>query len=205
MPQIVKTGDASSPLIIFAHGAGAGMYSDFMEEVSAKLVELNLQVLRFEFDYMTKIRESGRKRPPERLPKLIEQFEQVIQDADKKPSLLVGKSMGGRLATMVGRTHNMQSAVLGYPFHAIGRTIQDDRIAHLKSDGASVTIFQGSLDNMGAKEEVSGLSGELINVDIHWLEAANHDLKPRATTNRSQSDYLSWACQEIAKLAFKEQ
>lgn len=204
MPQVIRSGPPDAPLIIFAHGAGAGMYSDFMEDITNKLVLKDMQVLRFEFDYMSKIRETGRKRPPERLPKLIEQFQQVIDEAGQPPTLLLGKSMGGRIASMVGRERNLASAVLGYPFHAIGRTIQDERIAHLQQAGAKVTIFQGSLDNMGNQEEVASVSEQLHNVCIHWLETANHDLKPRASNRHSQADYLQFACQEIVDLVGRD-
>lgn len=197
MPEVIKSGADNAPIILFAHGAGAGMHSDFMEDVCQKLVELNLQVVRFEFDYMSKIRETGRKRPPERVPKLIEQFHQAIAQCNRQPALLLGKSMGGRVATMVGREANIKSAALGYPFHAIGRTVQDDRIAHLLKAGAHTKIFQGSMDNMGSFEEISAIADSLQDTEIHWFEAANHDLKPRASAHGSQESYLLSACEEI--------
>lgn len=197
MPEVIKSGADNAPIILFAHGAGAGMYSDFMEDVCQKLVALNLQVVRFEFDYMSKIRETGRKRPPERVPKLIEQFHQAIAQCNRPPSLLLGKSMGGRVATMVGREVNIKSAALGYPFHAIGRTVQDDRIAHLLKAGANTKIFQGSIDNMGSFDEITAIEDSLKNTEIHWFEAANHDLKPRASAQGSQESYLHSACEEI--------
>lgn len=200
MPTITTAGATSAPLIIFAHGAGAGMHSDFMEQATERLLQADLQVLRFEFDYMSKIRETGRKRPPDRLPKLIEQFQAVIEHASTTPALLLGKSMGGRIATMVGRQFGLPSAALGYPFHAIGRSVQSERIEHLQRPGAPVTIFQGTLDNMGSQEEITPIQETFANLQLHWFEAANHDLKPRASTGLAQDDYLDRACAAVAQL-----
>src|SRR6266540_3973967 len=78
MPQLTKkslrldvsnsTGEVSalfySPakpmcVMIFAHGAGAGMKHQFMEEVSARLGEHGIATLRFNFPFM----EKGKRTP----------------------------------------------------------------------------------------------------------------------------------------------
>jgi predicted alpha/beta-hydrolase family hydrolase len=63
--------DAPSTLIL-AHGAGAPMDSDFMNDIATRLAALGVGVLRFEFPYMAQRRIDGRRRPPNPQPKLLE-------------------------------------------------------------------------------------------------------------------------------------
>src|SRR5690349_14509097 len=46
-------------MLVLAHGAGAGMTHQFMEDLAAALAQRNITTLRFNFPYM----EAGKKRP----------------------------------------------------------------------------------------------------------------------------------------------
>ncbi len=46
----------------FAHGAGVGMDSDFMDYFAEALGKAGIRVVRFEFPYMQKRRDDGKKR-----------------------------------------------------------------------------------------------------------------------------------------------
>ncbi|MEO0335407.1 MAG: alpha/beta family hydrolase, partial [Pseudomonadota bacterium] len=50
--------------LIFAHGAGAPMDSDWMNALCEELNALKIKTYRFEFPYMQERRSSGKKRPP---------------------------------------------------------------------------------------------------------------------------------------------
>ena len=79
-PEIVFHGSPRAPiLIVLAHGAGAGMDSPFMEHVSSGLAERGLRVARFEFPYMQRSRQTGKRRPPDRAPVLLETWQAVIK------------------------------------------------------------------------------------------------------------------------------
>ncbi|WP_415901522.1 alpha/beta family hydrolase [Neptuniibacter sp. QD29_5] len=73
------------------------MDSEFMQEMAVRLAGLGLQVVRFEFPYMQTIRETGKRRPPDRMPKLLEFFTNLIEEQVEgdQPLYLAGKSMGG--------------------------------------------------------------------------------------------------------------
>ena len=73
--------------LILAHGAGAPMDSDFMNQLADILAQFGVTVVRFEFPYMSQRRKDGKKRPPNRTPQLIECFEAVIADIDAMPTL----------------------------------------------------------------------------------------------------------------------
>ncbi len=71
--------DQASLTVVLAHGAGAGMDTEFMNLVAAGIADAGFGVVRFEFPYMTKRRETGQKRPPDREPILREAWHEVIQ------------------------------------------------------------------------------------------------------------------------------
>lgn len=186
--------------VIFAHGAGAPMDHEFMQIMSKLLADQGLEVHRFEFPYMHERRVNGKKRPPDRLPRLIEYFQQIVSTMpDTAPLYLAGKSMGGRVSTMVLEESIARSAfVFGYPFHPAGKP---DRLRteHLEDIAKPIHIFQGSRDAMGSEEEVRGYNLS-EKVDVHWLHDANHDLKPRKVSGFSQQEYLNYCAKTVGEL-----
>ena len=61
---------------------------------------------------MEKRREYGKKRPPDRGPKLIDDWQTVISDLDR-PCVIGGKSMGGRIASIVAMAEDQSGLVKG--------------------------------------------------------------------------------------------
>lgn len=73
------SGEASATLIL-AHGAGAPMDSDWMNDMAGRLAALGVNVLRFEFPYMAQRRIDGGKRPPNPAPKLLQCWREVFAE-----------------------------------------------------------------------------------------------------------------------------
>lgn len=169
------------------HGAGAPADSAWMNEVASCLCGQGWWVLRAELDYMARRREDGRKRPPPRADRLLEEVQSLLTrlpGPDNLPLLLAGKSMGGRLMSMVAtRTlwpHSVRppAAViaLGYPFHPPGKP-ERLRTDHFVDLTAPLRVVQGTRDPMGSSELVRDLTlPETVSVD--WVEQGNHDLRP---------------------------
>ena len=178
----VLTGEDSvgAGIFILAHGAGALMDSEFMQCAAERLARRGVTALRFEFDYMSNRRLDGVKRPPPRLPKLLEEFEAVLQQLRAlgiSRVVVGGKSMGGRVASMLSDEMGVVGVVcLGYPFHPIGRP-DALRIDHLFAVHAPLLIVQGERDRFGDQAEVA--SYQLPNrVQFHWVADGDHDFKP---------------------------
>ncbi len=177
------------------------MDSDFMTDVAKRLASDRIEVVRFEFPYMQKRREDGKRRPPDRQPKLLEYFQQLIEQyADENTQLfLAGKSMGGRMATMLADRPDVAGCfVFGYPFYAAGK--QDrPRIEHLQTTTANINVFQGTRDPMGKQIIVNDYS-LAAGIKLHWLEDGDHDLKPRKASGLTQQQHLEYAvaqCQQL--------
>lgn len=194
-------------VLILAHGAGAPADSDFMETLAQALEQNGIAVVRFEFPYMQKRRADGRKRPPDRQPKLLECFAEVVQrvrqEVPESSRILVGgKSMGGRMASVLASDGPDVDGVVafGYPFHPPGR-LDKWRTDHFRDLKCPMLVVQGSRDPFGKAEEVSGLSGEWPGVRLHWLDGGNHDFQPLARQQASQADLIAEAAREAARFA----
>ncbi len=82
--------------LLLAHGAGAPMDSDYMNQLAEALAARGIRVLRFEFPYMATRRAGGGKRPPNPMPVLQDSFREHYR-AGPQPLYIGGKSMGGGL------------------------------------------------------------------------------------------------------------
>jgi len=104
-PRLIDGSAAAAATVLLAHGACAPMDSPFMAAIATGLAQRGWRVVRFEFPYMARMRETGRRQGPDRLPVLQESFrEQVgLEKTDKpdRPLFIGGKSMGGRIASLL--------------------------------------------------------------------------------------------------------
>ena len=120
---------------------------------------------------------AGKKRPPDREPVLRETWLKVVKMLGRKRLVIGGKSMGGRIASLVADEARVADLVcLGYPFHPV-RKPDRLRVQHLQTIKTPTLIIQGERDSFGNREDVAGyrLSGA---VRIQWIEDGDHSLKP---------------------------
>ncbi|AXI60790.1 alpha/beta hydrolase [Pseudomonas kribbensis] len=192
-------GEASATLIL-AHGAGAPMDSDWMNDMAGRLAGLGINVLRFEFPYMAQRRVDGSKRPPNPAPKLLECWREVygLVRLHVAGVLAVGgKSMGGRMASLLADELGADALVcLGYPFYAVGKP-EKPRVEHLAGLKTRTLIVQGERDALGNREagEAYTLSP---SIEVTWLAAGDHDLKPLKVSGFTHDQHLASAAQKVA-------
>jgi predicted alpha/beta-hydrolase family hydrolase len=168
------------------------MDTTFMDFFAEGLAALGYRVARFEFPYMATRREDGKRRPPNRQPILLETWSTVIAEFGASHLVIGGKSMGGRMATMIADEANVLGLLcLGYPFYGGGRA-DKPRTAHLETLKTPSLICQGTRDPMGNYEAVSRLTLSK-HIDIHWAEDGDHDLKPRKASGRTHDQNLTAA------------
>lgn len=205
--MLVDGPQSASRVILLAHGAGAPMDSPFMVDIAARLGAAGIRVVRFEFPYMAKRRTSERKPPPDREPKLREAFWAAIASvrADHPDAALFigGKSMGGRIASMIAdeaaeHGHSIAGVIcLGYPFHPPGKP-EKMRTAHLEAMRTPCLIVQGTRDTFGTPGDVASYT--LSNaIRLHWIESGDHSLKPLKSSGRTMDDSLNDAVDVIVK------
>ncbi|KZN59115.1 alpha/beta family hydrolase [Pseudoalteromonas luteoviolacea] len=167
--------------LVLAHGAGAGSDSDFMQDMAQMLSLAGVNVALFDFEYMETAKAQNKKRPPDRAPKLLNRYEQVLSQLDSDlPLFIGGKSMGGRMASMLAcETQVSVRGVIayGYPFHPPGKP-EKLRIEHFGNISCPFLVLQGERDTFGTKSEISDMSFDKSPQFI-WLPDGDHSLKPR--------------------------
>ena len=194
-------GPDSGDTLLLVHGAGAPMDSDFMMAMAGLLAAAGVRVVRFEFSYMAARRGGGGRKPPSRMPQLLDEYRQMIAELDRPRIFIGGKSMGGRAASMLAAEPDAPAAIaglvcLGYPFHPPGRP-DKLRTAHLASIMVPALIVQGERDPFGTRDEVKAwdLPG---NLEFHWCPAGNHDLSPPVRSGHTAPENLHAAALAIA-------
>jgi predicted alpha/beta-hydrolase family hydrolase len=194
--------------ILLAHGAGGPMDSAAMTALADALAGAGFRVARFEFGYMASRRMDGGRKPPPRAETLVPEYAAAIDALEAQGPLIIGgKSMGGRIASMVadslhasGRTAGL--LCLGYPFHPPGKPDQL-RTSHLAELKTPTLIVQGTRDQFGTREEVATYQLSK-NIEILWMEDGDHDLKPRKSVSGfSAGDYLKILARAVTGWADK--
>lgn len=191
-------GPPAARSVVLAHGAGAPMDSPFMESMALGLADRGQRVVRFEFPYMRRRRESGNRRPPDRAAVLLEQWRRVIREVGDASRLVIGgKSMGGRMASMIADEVGAAGLVcLGYPFYPTGKPDRL-RVEHLKELETSTLIVQGSRDALGSRDEVEGYPLSSA-IRVVFLEDGDHSFKPRIRSGRTEAQNLDEAIEAVA-------
>ena len=197
-PQLLLNGPGlTAHTVALAHGAGAAMDSPFMNAMAEGLAGRDMRVARFEFPYMAARREGASKRAPNREAVLRETWLHVIAALGTERLVIGGKSMGGRIASLVADEVGVKGLVcLGYPFHPAGKPDQL-RVAHLRTLRTPTLIVQGERDAFGNREEVGGYSLSSA-IRIHWIADGDHSLKPRQKSGRTQQQNWQEVIQVVA-------
>jgi predicted alpha/beta-hydrolase family hydrolase len=198
--------DRAKHTILLAHGAGGPMDSPAMTAAAKTLAASGFRVARFEFEYMARRRSSAGRKPPPRAETLCPEYLAAIDALKAKGPLIIGgKSMGGRIASMIADDLHAAGRImgllcLGYPFHPIGKPEQL-RTAHLAKMKTPALIVQGTRDPFGSREEVATYALSKT-IEILWLEDGDHDLKPRKRISGfSAADHLRTVGETVAAWA----
>ena len=197
--EFLFDGPPDAPLtVVLAHGAGAPMNTPFLNSMARGLAAGGYRVARFEFPYMRQRRETGRKGgAPDREPILRNSWKEAVEKLGGGGRLVVGgKSMGGRIASMVADEVGARGLVcLGYPFHPPGRP-EKLRTKHLETLATPALIVQGTRDQFGTAEDVLGYRLSPA-IRLVWLEDGDHSWKPRASSGRTEGENMTDAVAAI--------
>jgi predicted alpha/beta-hydrolase family hydrolase len=202
MTDFLNTGPADAPaIVLLAHGAAAPMDSRFMNDIAALLAERGLRTSRFEFAYMAGRRSGGGRKPPPRADRVMGEYrEAVMALAADRPLIIGGKSMGGRVATMIAGELFAAGQIagvvcLGYPFHPPGQP-EKTRTAHLETLSAPTLICQGTRDPFGSQDDVSRYALS-PSISFHWVTAGDHDFRPSKGAGVTAKENLSAAADAV--------
>jgi hypothetical protein len=198
--QITYQANEAIAHFVFAHGAGADMHHEFMQTISQYLVKQGISVTLFNFPYMVKRQVDMKRYPPDRMPKLIESYQQVLDKISTElPIFIGGKSMGGRVAATVLTTEEVLSKkvtgliCLGYPFHPI-KQVEKLRLTPLQRVQLPTLVIQGERDSLGNKTEITGYDLSPY-CHVEFLADGDHSFKPRVKSGYRYEQHLQLATQ----------
>jgi len=183
--------------LLLAHGAGAPMDSPFQAAIASDLAGRGWRVVRFEFPYMARARQLGRRQAPDRMPVLQEAFRRQVQQqrtlAPDQPLVVGGKSMGGRVASLLVDELAASWGVVGclcfgFPFHPPGRPLQG-RADHLATVRSPTLILQGERDSFGRRQELAAVPFSPA-VQLAWILDGDHSFRPTQRSGRSEAANL---------------
>jgi uncharacterized protein len=176
--------------LVLAHGAGAPTDAPFMTTIAEGVAHAGVRVVRFEFPYMQKRRTTGKGGAPDPERVLMQSWRDTIAELGGGSRLVIGgKSMGGRIASMVADEQAVRGLVcLGYPFHPPGKP-EKNRTQHLEHLHTPALILQGMRDTFGLPEDVKNYR-LAKTIRIEWIEDGDHSFKPRARSGRTEADNL---------------
>jgi predicted alpha/beta-hydrolase family hydrolase len=161
---------------LFAPGAGAPESHPWMQSWKDLLGEVG-DVETFDYNY----RREGRKRP-DPLPRLITTHREALGEARERhasgSTILVGKSMGGRIGCHVSLQEKVAGLVcLGYPLCAMGdRTKTRDEI--LRALSTPILFVQGTRDSLCPLDLLEKVRAEMKAPNLmHVVEGGDHSLR----------------------------
>ncbi|PYJ77996.1 MAG: alpha/beta hydrolase [Verrucomicrobia bacterium] len=189
------------PLFLFAPGAGAPSSHAWMQDWKNRLSEIG-EVETFDYDYTRE----GRKRP-DPLPQLIARHREALSQArEGHPSaltILIGKSMGGRVGCHVSLEENVEGLVcLGYPLCAMGDQTKL-RNEVLRGLNTPTLFVQGTRDPLCPLDLLERVRTEMKAPNfLHIVEGGDHSLRvPKRqlkATGKTENDINQQILQAIA-------
>lgn len=191
---------ASSTGVVFvcAHGAGGHMGDASVVAITGALRARGIDTVRFNFLY----RELKQRRP-DAMPRLLACYQAVLERVRaSSPKVLIigGRSMGGRVASMLAADEVSTDGVLllAYPLHPPGRPGQL-RTDHLQRITAPVLCMNGTRDLFCTPALMERTLASLgPNWRMHWLEGADHSFHVLKRSGRTNEDVIAEAADVIA-------
>jgi len=167
-----------SALLLFP-GAGAGRDQSTLVALERGLAPAWTTV-RADFDY----RKEGR-RAPDRPPMLLAAVRAELEAIDDDRVVVGGRSMGGRMCSMVAGAADGEPApakvagvaLISYPLHPPGKP-QNLRVEHLPAITVPCLFVHGTADPFGTPDELRRWTATIAgSVTHHFIDGGRHDLK----------------------------
>lgn len=189
-------------VLVFAHGAGAGMKNKFMEQASLCLAEQGITTLRFNFPYM----EKGKKVPDTKSvcsAAINAAVEKASKDCPNLPIFAGGKSFGGRMtstAASEGLLENVKGIVFfGFPLHPPGKP-SNERAEHLYKVNIPMLFLQGSRDALATLDLLKPVIKKIgAKAELFLIEGADHSFHSPKEYGLKDGEVIEMICKEVKR------
>ncbi|CAN0908788.1 KAT8 regulatory NSL complex subunit 3 [Linum grandiflorum] len=175
-----KTSSSPSPVVVFAHGAGAPSSSEWMirwKELLKNSIDA-VEVVTFDYPYFS----GGKKRAPPKAEKLVEFHKGIVKETMEKypghPLILAGKSMGSRVSCMIAADEEIAASAiicLGYPLKGTNGKIRDETLLQLD---IPVMFVQGNKDALCPLEKLETVRKKMkCESELYVIDGGDHSFK----------------------------
>ena len=182
-----------SALLVFAHGAGAGMDHPFMAGLAAALAGRGVATLRYQFPFM----EQGSKRPDPPATAHAAVRAAVAEAAARQPGVARypgGHWFGGRMTSQAQSAQPLAGVrglvFVGFPLHPAGKP-GTQRAAHLAAVRLPMLFLQGTRDTLADLASIRSTVSQLgTRAALHVVEGADHSFHVLVRSGRSDAQVL---------------
>ena len=194
-------------LLVFAHGAGAGMHHPFMAQLADEFAGSGVATFRYQFPYMQ--RQGKRPDPPAVVMSTVRAAITAASEAAAGlPLLAGGKSFGGRM-TSVAVADERSAATpaiaslrgllfVGFPLHPAGRP-GTQRAEHLARVRIPMLFLQGSRDSLADLVLLRPVCDRLMPLStLHVVDGADHSFHVPKRCERTNADVLAELARTVA-------
>ena len=184
---------AAGACFVFAHGAGAGMAHQFMEQVASGLCDRGIATLRYQFPYMEKA--SKRPDPPAIAHAAVRAaVEEAARCCSGLALIAGGKSFGGRMTSQAQAIAPLAGvrglAFLSFPLHPAGKP-SDARAKHLSDVDVPMLFVQGTRDKLAELQLIEPVVKRLgTPASLHLVQEADHSFHVLARSGRKDHDAM---------------
>ena len=198
-------------LLVFAHGAGAGMRHAFMESVAVEFASVGVATFRYQFPYVQQKR--SRPDPPAVLTATVRAAIAAAAEASPDLRLLAGgKSLGGRMTSTAfseplgPKTPESLKRVrglvfFGFPLHPPGQP-GSKRAEHLDHVDLPMLFLQGTRDTLADLSLMRPLCEKLSpRATLHIVDTADHSLHVLKRSGTNDADVLRGLARTVAAWA----
>jgi uncharacterized protein len=189
---LLKT-DNPRAMLVFAHGAGAGMKHPFMTAVCERLAARGIATFRYQFPYM-----ENKTRRPDPKPILYSTVRAAVEAAWSHvkgvPLFAGGKSMGGRMTSQAQAEKELDGVsglvFFGFPLHPPGKP-SIERAEHLGDVGIPMLFLQGTRDTLAGIELIQTVTKKLgRRATLYIVDGADHSFHVLKSSGRNDDEAL---------------
>ena len=162
-----------------AHGAGTGLRHPFLLGFASALAREGVATLRFNFPYV----EAGRRMPgpaAHAVATWSAVHEELVSRAHGLPVFAMGKSYGGRMASMAAAEGSIEPTALvylGYPLHPPGSP-DKARTAHLPDVLQPQLFVEGTNDPfIDPHDQLEAAVASCRQAEIAWIDGGGHSFE----------------------------
>lgn len=198
-------GDPSrSPLLVFGHGAAAGIDHPLQQLIARSLVAAGIAVLRYQFPFMERKGGVGFGRDP--LPLAVATVRAAVDHgrglAGSDGLLAGGHSYGGRVSSHAALDGGLEDArglvLLSFPLQPRRSSARGDRASHLAAITLPMLFVSGDRDPMAPAPTLEDKLAALERAECVRIAGADHGwrapkrLHPDGPTDAVAAAVAAW-------------